>query len=559
MEYEEVIELLNGALEDQEISLDPSQYQAVLIKNIPSTDVHPDLSEGRGHQYHIALSGEQTEAFPYLTNYLYQVDGDSKFKRHYLLKIPVKLEEKNVEYLRDNQPDDYDKPGPNEFETHTTCVRAERSGGNSQLELFDKRNDGSDFEKFRLLLHENDFLIFLQHRNEFLYTALGVKASDAEDVGLNETKGYYISDSNEPQYSSDGRVLVEPELFEDAKRKIKNIITEEMNYADKLETTGDLYFPEDMKKRIHRSILSSLISGKNIILVGPPGTGKTTIAENIASSIMDDDFIFSTATSDWTTFNTTGGYYPKKSGRDLEFKPGIFLSCFREDGLPANKWLVVDEINRADIDKAFGELFTVMAGKDVDLPYTGENDENISIKYMDEPDNLDNETLDLKNDYYVTPRWRIIATLNTWDKASLYEMSYAFMRRFTFIDVDIPDIEDGIVEKYIENSSWGIKKSDVEDFTEKVEEIWKTMNETGREIGPAIIKDILLFLKNYRGEKEYVQAIAQYIFPQMEGMVPDRQNRLLLKLWNKMDNDEFFKKIAMQRFDEVELSGQTET
>ncbi len=143
-----------------------------------------------------------------------------------------------------------------------------------------------------------------------------------------------------------------------------------------------------------------------------------------------------TATADWTTFDTIGGYAPG-ADQTLQFKPGSFL-----DAIGKGEWLVIDEINRAEIDKAFGELFTVLSGQRVDLPYTvGANRVRILPADTTErwPSRLDPDLrpagrLRLR----VHPQWRIIGTMNVYDKSSLFSMSLAFMRRFAFIDIGLP-------------------------------------------------------------------------------------------------------------------------
>ena len=100
--------------------------------------------------------------------------------------------------------------------------------------------------------------------------------------------------------------------------------------------------------------------------------------------------------------------------------------------------------------------------------------------------------------------------MNTIDKASLYEMSYAFMRRFAFIPVGIPkDINNEIVEQYLH--AWGMDTySDVQALTK----IWEIINDY-RKIGPAIIKDIA----NYTSiTDDYASAIILYVLPQFEGL-----------------------------------------
>lgn len=295
-----------------------------------------------------------------------------------------------------------------------------------------------------------------------------------------------------------------------------------------LEKTFDefpLYF--DNIALLKNQILACLKSNKNIIFFGPPGTGKTKLAEIICQVISKSnnnvhDYIFTTATADWTTFETIGGYMPEKESQKLTFRNGLFLKCFRDNnGDPINRWLVIDEINRADIDKAFGQLFSVLSGNKVDLPYFTDDGEEISI----EPVKIDNFIVDSErwkeNVFYVTNIWRLLATMNTYDKASLYEMSYAFMRRFAFIHIDVPKVKRGLIEKIISIANWNIDIEKIKDSINKIEDVWEILNKY-RKIGPAIIYDILQFSEQHPDrEQAFIHSIIQFILPQFEGLEED--------------------------------------
>ena len=107
------------------------------------------------------------------------------------------------------------------------------------------------------------------------------------------------------------------------------------------------------------------------MLVGPPGTGKSRLVEELLYEAslaparlgltMAHDGKFVTPDESWTTRELVGGETVDDHGR-IRFATGAIL-----DAIARDEWLVLDEANRADMDRIFGGVLTWLSGQSVNL------------------------------------------------------------------------------------------------------------------------------------------------------------------------------------------------
>ena len=258
-------------------------------------------------------------------------------------------------------------------------------------------------------------------------------------LGYGVVTSDYIFDEKEVDYKHKREVkwIKKGEWEVEGKLPVKTLtnITQYSDYVEKLknklgivpknETPSATEFDVDkilenvfITNNDFQNIVDILTTKKNIILQGSAGVGKTFIAKKIAQALQED---YSEENIEMIQFHQSysyedfiQGYRPNKDS--FELKNGIFYEvCERakkDTSIPY--FLIIDEINRGNWSKIFGELMML-----IEADKRGEKNK-IKLAYS-------------SNEYFFIPdNLYIIGTMNTADR-SLTIVDYALRRRFAFI------------------------------------------------------------------------------------------------------------------------------
>ena len=197
---------------------------------------------------------------------------------------------------------------------------------------------------------------------------------------------------------------------------------------------SDSYSAEDFLSDVYMArerfleLTEVLKAKKNIILQGAPGVGKTFAAKRLAWAMMgekDESRIqFVQFHQNYSYEDFVMGYKPAEGGFELKY--GIFYQfCQKAANQPGQDFFfIIDEINRGNMSKIFGELLML-----IERNY---RDTKVTMSYNGLP-------------FSVPKNLYIIGMMNTADR-SLAMIDYALRRRFSFFEMQPGFDSDGFIQ-----------------------------------------------------------------------------------------------------------------
>ncbi|WIX87091.1 AAA family ATPase [Amycolatopsis sp. DG1A-15b] len=285
----------------------------------------------------------------------------------------------------------------------------------------------------------------------------------------------------------------------------------------------------ELDERVRRMLKVSVRSRPAVMLVGPPGTGKTHLLAELVAAISKDPSahgltrlrkpMLVTPDESWTVRELVGGDTVDDLGR-LRFSPGHVLEAIHRD-----RWLILDEANRADLDRIFAGLFTWLSGQTVEVGRASlePGASKIMLGWADTPHSQVIGASRLRRGgaaggpitYLAGTDWRLLGTYNAVDAQRVFRFGQALGRRFDHIPVPVPEVDafNRALQVRLDDVGPVLAEPERSTLASILSEIYRSHTEVGHEsMGPAALLSIPQYVAAGRrddGDVPLAQLVAE--------------------------------------------------
>jgi len=405
-----------------------------------------------------------------LTNYLFQEEPKLKKLNIYIISIIVW--EYYINYVDSNKM----KTIPVEQNgKHVTCNTGLKKDdwidflSNSdfvseiQYQTLQLWNESKQYisPKEMAIIQKSDLGIYRNHFNTISqkaskYFKIKLVAKNLEDVENNKSKYWPIlcdgldsSFEGNPvfAYKLKEELALAMDYLDDDKYESKI----DIQLANTPNSTDDLFLETNEIDQLKELILTK----KNVILKGSPGVGKTYVAKKIIDSFINSKSYMIQFHQSYSYEDFIQGYVPdSENPGSFYLKNGIFYKIVEEAKANPNQkiFLIIDEINRGNLSKIFGEILMLIEEDKRDSNF------KVILSHSNE-----------QKEFYIPSNLYLIGTMNTADR-SITHIDYALRRRFSFYHLD-PAFDRSKFKEHLQNSNIS------ESLSKKVIEKMKSINQ----------------------------------------------------------------------------------
>lgn len=280
---------------------------------------------------------------------------------------------------------------------------------------------------------------------------------------VRKMKWTHIGEWEHPKHQAVTKVLTDITDYTDYVEKLKALFDDIEEDAKDENKEFDPYDEDDflsevfISKEKYETMGGLLRRKKNIILQGAPGVGKSFAAKRLAYSIIGEK---NTSRVKLVQFHQSYSYEDfivgfrpsEKENVQFEKKYGVFYEFCKKaiDDIENEYFFIIDEINRGNLSKIFGELLLL-----IEHDKRGK-EHKIQLLYS-------------KEDFYVPENVYIIGMMNTADR-SLAMIDYALRRRFSFVEFEPAFESEGFknLKSEIDNEKYNRLIKEVENLNEEI-------------------------------------------------------------------------------------------